>query len=63
MSHDNGHQEPVSLESYRRARRPRPTIPPPPQRPAPQAGMSRFIAELVALAIEAHEQRHHGRAS
>jgi hypothetical protein len=53
---------PVALEDYRHRRRPRPTIPPPPpQRPA--TGMSRYIAELVELAIEAHERRHHGRAS
>lgn len=57
--HDNGHSDPVSIESYRQVRRPRPrpTLPAPSQQPAP--GMSRFIADLVELAIAAHEARHH----
>lgn len=65
MSEEHDYPEPISIEAYRQTRHPRPhpTIPPPPRPPVPQVGMSRFIADLIEIAIEAHERRHHGRAS
>jgi hypothetical protein len=64
MSHDNGHSDPVSLDSFRQARRPRPSTPSQSvTAPRPATGMSAFLRELVQIAIEVHEAKHHGGRS